>query len=341
MLEVTLPALPGGAAKVLRWLAAEGADVAQGAPLVVVLTEHVEAAVLAPANGVLAILAAEGTHADTGAPLARLAQQPPAPAAQTRRPKLKATPLARTIALAHEVALDSLTGTGPHGQIRAADVRATLQPHPEAIPAPTPPLLHSSTPPLLHSSTPPLPHPLPPIATAAVEFDAGAMMSRAAEHDLAACVVEAVAAILPGHPALNGRWGEEALVLRRRQHIAVAVPGGEGGLRWALVRDAGDLKLRGVARALGACAACDRAEATFAVVCTAPGAGWQSAHPPLPGTSAALSVGAPALRAVVAGDAVAVRPVASLTVSYDARMLDHRAAAAFLGAVKARLERPL
>lgn len=327
MLEVILPALPGGAAKVLRWLAAEGAEVAAGEPLAVVLTECVEAAMFAPAAGVLANLVAEGAQMEPGSPLARLAQRAPAPAPQTQRPGLIATPLARNIALAHGIALDSLRGSGPRGQIRAADVRAALQPQRDP-PAPLAP----------QSPSPPVPQSLLPIATAAVEFDAGAVMSRAAEHGFAACVVEAVAAVLPGHAALNGRWGEETLVLRRRQHIAVGVPGDGGGLRWALVHDAGDLKLRGVARALSTLAAYDPAEATFAVVCLAPGAGWHSGHPPLPATSAALSVGAPALRAVATGEAVAVRPIATLTVSYDARVLDHREAAAFLGALKVRLE---
>jgi pyruvate/2-oxoglutarate dehydrogenase complex dihydrolipoamide acyltransferase (E2) component len=156
---------------------------------------------------------------------------------------------------------------------------------------------------------------------------------------LGACVVAAAAACLPAHPCLNARWSDEGLVLRRRLHVAVGEPGDGGALRWAVVRDAGDHTLRGVARALAAPAPPD-AEATFAVVCLAAGAAWHSAAPPLPCTAAALSVGAPASRPVVVGDAVAVRPVAALTLSYDARVLDHRAAAAFLGAVKAALEQP-
>lgn len=332
MLEMTLPALPGGAATVLRWLVGEGAEVASGAPLVIMLTECVEVVLPAPAAGTLADCTVAGARVEPGGALGRLVQ-PPASAladvtasaeAGTVREappalRFRATPLARKIALAHGIVLPSIAGTGPAGCIRAADIRAALGPH-----SPPPPLPHSPCPPV-------------PIATATVEYDASTMLQQAAS--LAACVIEAAAELLPEHPTLNGRWGDEMIVLRRRLHVAVAEPGSTGGLRWALVRDAGDLTLRGVARAIRERETCDLGEATFAVVCIPAGTGWHSAPPPLPGTAAVLSIGASTARAVVTGDAVAVRPVAALTLSYDARMLDHREAAAFLTALKTRLER--
>jgi pyruvate/2-oxoglutarate dehydrogenase complex dihydrolipoamide acyltransferase (E2) component len=147
---------------------------------------------------------------------------------------------------------------------------------------------------------------------------------------LTAVVTAAAAGLLPGFPELNAAWGGEAMVLRRRIHVAV----GEGG-RWTVVGDASDLTARGVARALAGGRA---GAATFALVSLAEGASWQCAAPPLPGTTAALSLGAPRRRAVVRGEAVAVRPVATLTLSYDARLVDHHRAAAFLRALCESLE---
>ncbi len=185
------------------------------------------------------------------------------------------------------------------------------------------------------------------MATATVEFDAGGVLAAAAAAQeprgrarlavgVAAVVAAAVAGLLPAHPELNGAYYDGAALLRRRVHLAVG-EASPGGLRWAVVPDAGDLTARGVARALAGPTALGGA-VTFAVVCLAEGASWQWAEPPLSGTAAALSVGAPARRAVVIGEAVVVRPVATLTLSYDARLIDHRRAAGFLTALRDRLE---
>lgn len=182
-----------------------------------------------------------------------------------------------------------------------------------------------------------------PLASATFELDASATLARMAALregfallrlplSFGACVVEAVAALLPAHPLLNARWDEQALVLRRRVHLALG-EGGEAGLCWSLVRDAGDLTLRGVARALATRGGEQTEAATFAVVSMATGTAWHSAHPPLPQTAAALSVGQPVQRAVAVGEHMAMRPMASLTLCYDARVVDHQGAARFLAAL--------
>jgi pyruvate/2-oxoglutarate dehydrogenase complex dihydrolipoamide acyltransferase (E2) component len=174
-----------------------------------------------------------------------------------------------------------------------------------------------------------------PLATATLEFDAGAALARAS---LAVCVAVAAAGLLPQHRLLNARWGEDGIWLRRRLHLAVAVPTGQG-LAWTLARDAGDLTLRGMARALSAEPALDApGDATFALISLADGATWQSAPPPLAGTVAALGLGAPRRRPVARGGALLVRPVAALTLSYDARALDHAHAAVFLRSLRDALE---
>jgi len=245
-----------------------------------------------------------------------------------------ATPLARRVARAHGVDLAGVKGSGPGGRVVKADVLARLRRAPvSAEPAPT----RMGGRPARENR---------PLATAMLEADVGAALARLAAQraalaraglgaGLVAEVLAAVAALLPAHPLLNARWGDEAIVLRRRVHIAAAASGA-GGVAWALVRDAGDRNLRGLARALAE-PADDLAEATFAVVVLDAGAGWLAALPPLPGTAAALSVGAPVARATAVGGELAARPLAALTLSYDARLIDHAEAARFLVALRARL----
>jgi 2-oxoglutarate dehydrogenase E2 component (dihydrolipoamide succinyltransferase) len=153
---------------------------------------------------------------------------------------------------------------------------------------------------------------------------------------LAACLVEAAGALWPTYPSLNACWDEDGLMRRRRLHVAVGEPGASG-LSWALVADAGDLTLRGVARALATTTQVPPADATFAVVCLARGASWQSAHPPLPNSAATLSLSAPTLRPVATELGIAVRPLALLTLSYDARVVEQGEAAHFMRALCGRL----
>ncbi len=346
MLDITLPILPGGAARVLRWLVAEGAAVEQGAPLAIVLTGRAEVLLPAPASGTLREPVAEGASVAPGGVLGRLVPTTDdgRPTTDDRRrttddcdrvsDRVFVTPLARSIASAHGIALALVANNGAGGRILAADIRAAL---PMAYPVTLSPS-HLLT--LSPSRLVPLPAPL---ATATFELDASATLARMAALregfallrlplSFGACVVEAVAALLPAHPLLNARWDEQALVLRRRVHLALG-EGCEDGLRWSLVNDAGDLTLRGVARALAARRAEQPQAATFAVVSMTTGTAWHSAHPPLPQTAAALSVGQPVQRAVAVGEHMAMRPMASLTLCYDARMVDHQGAARFLAAL--------
>jgi pyruvate/2-oxoglutarate dehydrogenase complex dihydrolipoamide acyltransferase (E2) component len=368
VLDITLLELPGGAATVLRWLACEGDVVAQGAPLLLVLTERAEVLLPAPAAGTLAGLLPTGEQVEPGGRLGQLELQhaegaevttdslSQAPLGEDEKPergteapgaplsrRIMATPLARAIARECGVALTAVEGSGAGGRVLARDVRAqldrqrSLTPSIGERPAGDAPRSYPLSPDTL------------PVATATLEFDASVALAAVASQrasfarlrlplGLTAYVVAAAAAILPQHPLLNASWREDGIALRRRLHIAVGETGRDGApFSWRLVRDAGDLTLRGVARALAQ--AREPAGATFAVVSLADGGSWQGGATPLDGTAAALSVGAPAKRAVVVGQAVAVRPVATLTVAYDARVLDHSVAAAFLVALRAGLER--
>lgn len=357
MHDVPLPDLPGGRATLLRWLAAPGDDLAAGASLAVVLTERVEVVLPTPAAGRLAELAAApGATLEPGVTLARLEpvsrQSPSAPRAP------RATPLARTMARAHGLDLAALISSGPGGRIVRADILAAIGQKADVGMQPAasnPPQVNARSPEANGGTQPAaanaairsfVPHSSIPIATATIEVDLGAALNRMADlapgytrlglaPSLSAYVAHAAAGLLPDHPLLNATWGDELMLLRRRLHLAVACPEGER-FRWSLVPDAGDLTMRGIVRAISGPPG-DPAGATFAIVSLDKGASWLAAHPPLPGTAAALSIGTPVRRPVVVDDGVAVRPLGMLSLSYDARILDHAQAAAFLRAIQAAL----
>lgn len=336
--EYALPALPldGGDITILRWLRRPGEQVAAGEPLLIVLTTRAEIALPAPTSGVLARAADEGSTHPAGASIAAFAGESTAAANALPAPIApRATPLARRIAAAHKVALETLAGSGPGGRIIRADVLAAVAPVPEAA-APATPV--------------PAQHPVAPVAQLAARADtyvltamhadlsaAAALCARLGPIfarrglaiDLATCVAHAIAAALIRYPLLNGWWDGDRIIVPRRVQLACQTPGHAG-----TVTDAQDRNLQGIARAL-AQPAPDTAP-TFHFFASS--AEWQ--QPPATST-AALVLGAARPRPTVlaANEPLAARLGATLTLAYDARVADHAYADAFLRAVVAYLAR--
>jgi pyruvate/2-oxoglutarate dehydrogenase complex dihydrolipoamide acyltransferase (E2) component len=191
-----------------------------------------------------------------------------------------------------------------------------------------------------------------PFALTAIEVDLGRvaatrarLVGEFARRGLAptdlVCVALCAVSALARHPLLNSIWGDEAIVLRRRVHLAV---GGE--MPEALVCDAQDLNLRGLARAIGRGDAArtpaqGSLRATFRIASLA-GSAWFDALIPGQPATAALGVGQVRPRPIVVAeggvDRIAVRPTALLTLAYDARVLDQCHADAFLRDVRRQLE---
>lgn len=265
--------------------------------------------------------------------------------------RLRITPLARRVAAVHHLDLGAAFGAGQTGRVKRADVLALLE---NESCAELGKADHTQ-------SVAPLRGPWPtehalalPIASAMVELEVGgALELLEAERpvfarldlglSLSVCVAQAAVALLPSYPLLNAYWCDDGIVMRRRLHLALAqldtlaANSTNRNLRWALVPDAGDLTRRGLARALAAPDAVEL-RATFAVVALGSQVSWQSAVLPLPHTAAALILGAPTRRLVARGAQIAMGWMAPLTLSYDARVLNHSEAAAFLVALRAIVE---
>ena len=158
--------------------------------------------------------------------------------------------------------------------------------------------------------------------------------------------VAAAAACLREHRLLNSSWEDDRIVLHREINIGVAVATPEG-LMVPVVHGADGLGVAEIAARLDALI--ERARAgklelpdvrggTFTVNNT--GALGSVASRPLvnPPQAAILATESIVKRPVIVGDAIAIRSVMNLGLTFDHRIMDGAEAGAFLQAVKARLE---
>lgn len=161
MTEITMPKLSDSMEEgtIVAWVKHDGEPVAIGDDLVEIETDKATTTYVAEAEGVLTIVAPDGATLPVGAPIARVgagAGEPaaPAPAAPASAPlapatngngkrngngsgrPLRVTPLARRVALAHGIALESVDGTGPLGRVTRRDVLTAAGAHePQPLPA--------------------------------------------------------------------------------------------------------------------------------------------------------------------------------------------------------------
>ena len=163
-------------------------------------------------------------------------------------------------------------------------------------------------------------------------------------------IVRAAVEALKENPTLNSVWDGDRIVLRKKINIGVAVDL-DGALIVPVIQDADELNLTGLARRIddavkraraGGLGPDDVSGGTFTV--NNPGSLGSIASAPVINhpQAAILQAEAVVKRPVVVenagGDAIAIRSMMNLEVSFDHRVLDGGAALRFLNAVKRRLE---
>ena len=161
-----------------------------------------------------------------------------------------------------------------------------------------------------------------------------------------AFVVKVVAEALKEHRMVNSSWDGDAIILKKRVNIGVAVAA-PGGLVVPVIHDADRLSVAGVARAIddlvmraraGKLGLGDVQGGTFTINNTgALGSvvGKAIINPP---EAAIVNTESIVKRPVVVGDAIAIRSIMNLCLTFDHRILDGREASAFIADVKRRLE---
>ena len=163
---------------------------------------------------------------------------------------------------------------------------------------------------------------------------AAALARRGVELTATACLALATVRTLRRHRHLLASWGEDELIERAAFNLAVV-----RRERNVVLADAADLSLQGLARALGGHQSA-AAAATFTLAHSDDS--WWSGPLVAPNQAAVLHAGATSKQVVVqehgAVAQVAIRPVATLTLAYDARIVSDEAAEAFLRTLRQEIE---
>lgn len=297
----------------------------------------------------------------------------PSPHPAAAPAEIKATPLARRIAAAEGIDLAALTGSGPEGTITREDVEQAVRDQESA----STPVLQPAQPPAAGFQLPASsfqPHSslrrtiaermsqsafTAPHVTLMTEAEATNLVSARTQHNqevpaadkisyntlLAALIARA----LREHPNINARWAEDGIHLLPEINIALAVDT-ERGLLTPVLREVDKLNLstiqRGyselVARALaGKSLPDDFAGGTFTI--TNLGGLDVDGFTPIinPPQAAILGVGRIVDKPVARDGAVVIRPMITLSLSFDHRIVDGAPAAKFLQRVKQLVERPM
>ena len=313
---------------------------------------------------VLAVL--EEAEAGAKKEAAPVAARPGAP--EPAEARARATPRVRKFARDHGVDLAQVSGSGPGGRITEDDVQGYLSAWQPPRPAPVTPEAIGPEQEVEVVPVTPVRRTIAqrmaqsafsaPHAWLSMEADVSSLVRlrdgmkeefrRREGVDLTYVpfVIKAATEALREHPILNSAWSEEGIVVKKRIHIGVAV-GVEEGLMVPVIRDADQLSISGLTHAVQKLT--DRARAgrlsledvqggTFTVNNT--GAfGSQVSMPIINlGQAAIVSMEAIVKKPVVVGDAIAIRHILNLCLSFDHRVTDGAAAGGFLQSMKKRLE---
>lgn len=160
--------------------------------------------------------------------------------------------------------------------------------------------------------------------------------------------MSAIVAGLKAYPMTNASWSDEGIIVHKNVNLGMAVSLGEDGLIVPVIKNAEDLSLLAMARAVHDLANRARNKklqpdevkgGTFTLTNHGT-SGSLLAFPVINQPQAGiLGVGAMQKRVVVIDDAIAIRPMVYLSFVFDHRILDGASADWFLAKVKETLEK--
>lgn len=363
---------------VVKWLIGRGGTVERDQPLLEVETDKVSLEIPSPATGVLTdILVREGETVPVGTLLAQLDREPATAGVINRvggvvvRPMEKDTdserhysPAVKQLANEHGVDLSTVTGTGEGGRVTKKDVQdavAKRQASGTRREAPAEAPSSHVSPLTSHEEVLPLTQMRKTIAermvasrrTAAhvatffeADFSAIAKFREGRSLTYLPFVINAVTRTFKDMPILNASWGEQGIIIKRDIHMGIAVAL-EDGLLVPVIRHADRKGLEQLAREVADLAERARTkklapeevqDGTFTIT-NHGGFGSLFSTPIINQPQVAiLGVGAVQKRAVVINEAIAIRSMCYLSLSFDHRVIDGATADRFMSKVKNHLE---
>jgi pyruvate dehydrogenase E2 component (dihydrolipoyllysine-residue acetyltransferase) len=405
MADVIMPRLSDSMSEgtIVRWLKSDGDEIKRGEEIVEIETDKATMAYESDHAGTLAIREPEGAIVAVGAVIATVGEAVATPATQstpvaagaaaapvavgaeatlpssapangggagngrTAGGRVKASPLARRIALELDVELGSVRGSGPRGRIikrdvvAAADARVTGEVPASAsatIPVPDDARMQelTRTQRLIARRMAQSRSTVPDFALE-VDVDMSGVLRMRSDLEALAdpapslndLIVKASALALRRHPRANGSFAEDGFALHPRVNVAVAVAV-EGSLLTPVVRDADIKSLGAIAQETrelidrtraGRIAPADLDGATFTVSNLGMFGIDRFEGIINPPQSAILCVGAVRDRPVAVDGELAIRPIASMTLACDHRILYGADAAGFVVDVRRFLEHPM
>jgi pyruvate/2-oxoglutarate dehydrogenase complex dihydrolipoamide acyltransferase (E2) component len=347
--------------EVARWLVQEGQEIAEDDPLVEIQTDKTTVEIPSPAAGKVArILVQEGEVVPVGTVLVVIGEdagtppeapqatpqpavtqgQSPEPGREGQQRRVRATPLVRKIAQELGVALETVAGTGPGGQVTEQDVRGLSLGHVqegrrEKLRGVRRLIAEHMA--RAHREVPPV--------TWVEECDFGPLDLGL----LVPTVLQACALSLKEYPELNARLEGDEIVYLDRYDLGVAVQTGQG-LVVPVVRGCDERPIEELAADVARLADGARAGtlapdelrgSTFTVTSAGKLAGLF--HTPIVNFPevAILGVGRIGPQPVVRNGEIVVRQIGTVAVTFDHRVIDGARAAEFGLAVIRRLEEPV
>ena len=291
---------------------------------------------------------------------------------------IRATPVVRRLAAEHGVDLDRVQGTGLNGRVTRQDVEqyvAQLQSQPQQRSAPR----------AAAAAQPEMPQPMAGDETMALsqmrKAIANAMVTSKTTIPHAAAMMEidwtnvarfrdsvresfkaregfeltylpfaikAVTIALRRHPSVNAKWTDQGILKVRAINLGIAISLGDEGLVVPVIKNADELSITGIARAVRDLATRARNKkltlpdfdgGTFTVN-NGGTLGTYLSYPIVnPGQAAIMTTEAIGKRVVALDDdTIGIRTMGNVVMSFDHRIMDGATAAAFLRDVKAWIQ---
>ena len=287
----------------------------------------------------------------------------PAPSSTTNG-RVKASPLARRIARERGIDLSSVAGTGPEGRVVAEDVeRAAASPQPLTAPAAAEPAGEVESRPLssiqktvARRMTEAWQIPVFQLFVSADMTRAQRVRQRLVELQggegvkptISDLLTKVCAAALMRHREVNAQYSEDAILLYPTANVGIAVAAPQG-LVVPVIRSAERLRLAEIAAARAEVVGrarenrlqrSDLEDGTFTISNLGMYRVEQFTAVLNPPQAAIVAVGAIEERAVPLDGELVVRPMMTLTATFDHRAVDGAPAAGFLQTIKELLEEP-